>query len=110
VWFPLWNNRVPAEAVAYSYKRVVLDYEAWRLLTSAFSHLDIFHLVFNVTSMWACRLAEWELGSWRFAMQSLALIIASKLVSLSIYHVLYQRFSIRRWAAGYVALAGSGRD
>lgn len=96
IWFPLWNNRVSAETVAFSYKKVLEDREYWRLFTAALSHLEFFHLVFNMTSLWSCRAAELIYGSWYFFMLSIALLVSSKLITLAIYHVMITHFGLTR--------------
>lgn len=87
---------MPADKVAFSYKRVLEDREYWRVFTAAFAHLEFFHLFFNMTSLWSCRAAELYYGSWSFLMLSLALVVASKLITLGIYHMLITRFALSR--------------
>lgn len=96
IWFPLWNNRVPVDKVAFSYRRVIQHREYWRILTAAHSHFDLFHLGFNVMSLWSCRYAEVLLGSWVFFVESLTLAIACKLVMLLIIYGVHSRFRLTK--------------
>lgn len=52
MWFPLWNNRIGVDSVAFSYVRVVQHHEWWRILTASHSHFEPFHLLFNVMALW----------------------------------------------------------
>lgn len=52
VWFPLWNNRIGVDSVAFSYARVVQHHEWWRILTASHAHFEPFHLLFNVMALW----------------------------------------------------------
>ncbi|TFJ82740.1 hypothetical protein NSK_005933 [Nannochloropsis salina CCMP1776] len=86
IWFFLWNHRVSADKVSFSYTNVVEKKEWWRCLTAAHSHLDLAHIGFNVIALWDCRSAELWLGHWRFIVQSLALVVLSKLIMLAVVY------------------------
>lgn len=52
IWFPLWNNRIGVDTVAFSYTRVVTHHEWWRVLSASHAHFDPFHLLFNIMALW----------------------------------------------------------
>ena len=92
ICFYIWNNRVPVDKVAFSYAKVVKEGEWWRMLTGSHSHMEIFHLGFNVMSLWSCRIAELVLGPWVFFVQSLTLAIVCKLLMLAVIYIVTSRF------------------
>eukprot|EP00948_MAST-09A_sp_MAST-9A-sp1_P001633 g1633.t1 len=51
IWFQLWSHRVPASIVGASYLTVIEKREYWRLLTATYSHIDIWHIAFNGSSL-----------------------------------------------------------
>jgi len=91
IWFPLWNNRVSPDKVCFSYTKVVTQGEWWRCLTAAHSHFDLAHIGFNIMSLWSCRVAEMMLGPWVFFVQSLALVVLSKVIMLGVVYVVSSR-------------------
>ena len=78
MWFTLWNRRVEFEAVAISYRKVVVEGEHWRALSATFSHLDVLHLVFNVYGLWGCRDIEVALGSFYYFKYTCILIVRAR--------------------------------
>ncbi len=75
VWFKLWNSRVEFEAVAMSYRKVVVDGEVWRALTSTLAHLDVMHVVMNVMGLWSCRDIEASLGTFFYFKHTVILMV-----------------------------------
>ena len=70
IWFYLWNKSVPYEDVGLIYSSKVFlkslfnnieminDNQWWRGITSSFSHLNLLHVAFNMSSLWSCRSLE----------------------------------------------------
>jgi membrane associated rhomboid family serine protease len=77
LWFYLWNKRVDYETIGFSYKKVVIDGERWRLVTSTFSHLEVFHVLFNVYSLWSCRVMELQFGAYYYVQTTCVLIVCA---------------------------------
>ncbi|PPD87292.1 hypothetical protein GOBAR_DD15777 [Gossypium barbadense] len=76
IWFYIQKKNIGYQHVGVSYETAI-EGHYWRLITSAFSHISVIHLVFNMSALW----------------------------SLGIYHILIQRFKIeyfrRVTAVGY---------
>lgn len=92
-----------------------LSYEAaiegqyWRIITSAFSHVSVVHLVFNMSALWSLgvveQLGHLGLGVDFYLQYTLVLLILSGVLVLGAYHVLIQKFKLeyfrRLTAVGY---------
>lgn len=92
-----------------------LSYEAaiegqhWRIITSAFSHISVLHLVFNMSALWSLGVVEQlghiGLGVDFYLQYTLILLILSGVLVLIAYHVLIQKFKLeyfrRVTAVGY---------
>ncbi len=76
IWFALWNRRVEFERVGLSYKKVVVEGERWRIITATFSHLEMFHVLFNVYSLYSCGEIETALGSFYYFKVTCILIVS----------------------------------
>lgn len=108
IWFYIQKNNVTYAAVGLSYDTAV-DGHYWRLITSAFSHISVVHLVFNMSALWSLgvveQLSHIGLGVQFYLHYTLVLIILSGLLVLAAYHVLIQKFKIeyfrRVTAVGY---------
>lgn len=87
VWLYLWSKRVEFESVAFSYRKVVVDGEWWRMVTSSLSHLEIVHLGFNLYSLWNCRVVEALNGSLYYFQTTLVLMALSMALLTLMYHV-----------------------
>jgi membrane associated rhomboid family serine protease len=52
IYFYCWDKRVTYEHVATSYQKVVTEKQYYRIITSAFCHANVLHLVFNMSSLY----------------------------------------------------------
>jgi membrane associated rhomboid family serine protease len=81
----------------------------WRIITSAFSHVSVVHLVFNMSALWSLgaveQLGHVGLGVEYYLHYTVVLVVLSGLLVLGIYHVMIQRFKVeyfrRVTAVGY---------
>lgn len=63
-----------------------LDGEPWRILTSNYVHIGLFHILFNMWCLWNLgRLAERILGGWTYSLTYTMCGIAGSLASLWIH-------------------------
>lgn len=63
-----------------------LNGESWRILTSNYVHIGLFHILFNMWCLWDLgRLSERILGGWTYALTYTACGIAGSLASLWIH-------------------------
>ena len=67
--------------VGMSYDKVVADREYWRLGSSQLSHIEVLHLVFNLSALWSIGIAEGLLGQLYYLKQTALLFIFSPIVS-----------------------------
>lgn len=108
IWFYIQKKNISYASVGLGYETAVQGHY-WRLITSAFSHISIVHLVFNMSALWSLgvveQLSHIGLGIEFYIHYTLVLILLSGVVVLGIYHVLIQKFKFdyfgRATAIGY---------
>jgi membrane associated rhomboid family serine protease len=82
-----------APASQLSYSRAVRNfllqglgrYEAWRVFTSSFTHLQLPHLLLNAFGLWATRRCEWKLGSVSYLATTAVFMFASQVRTLFVF-------------------------
>lgn len=92
VWFYMWNNRVENSVTNSSYEKVVNKREWWRLITAAYTHLGILHLVFNMMATWNLSSLERAFGTLEFCKQLFVLVIGQEALCTALYWVMIKRF------------------
>ena len=113
LWFYQWNWRVSPASVGLNYTAVCKQGEWWRALTSAFSHVDIMHILFNMYSLTTFGPVEAAYGSWYYFRLTVIFLVsepclplqahplrlplchrqvATPIITLAFYHVLIHRF------------------
>ncbi|KAJ6810952.1 RHOMBOID-like protein 13 isoform X2 [Iris pallida] len=108
IWFYIQKKHIGYADVGLSYETAIQGHY-WRIITSAFSHISVLHLVFNMSALWSLGLVEQlrraGLGVEFYLQYTLVLILLSGLLVLGAYHVLIQRFKFeyfrRVTAVGY---------
>ncbi|KAK8364916.1 hypothetical protein V6Z12_A02G014900 [Gossypium hirsutum] len=108
IWFYIQKKNIGYQHVGISYETAI-EGHYWRLITSAFSHISVIHLVFNMSALWSLGIVEQldylGLGIAYYLQYTLVLVVLSGLLVLGIYHILIQRFKIeyfrRVTAVGY---------
>ena len=89
---------------------LTLGPQPWRLLTSMFVHIGIFHLLFNMWCLWSLgKLAERLMGNWNFLILYLLSGVGGSLLSLRLHPQLVSAGAsgaIFGVAGGLVALLG----
>ncbi|GLC35006.1 hypothetical protein PLESTM_000268600 [Pleodorina starrii] len=90
VWMWLLQRRVPPSAVGLSYQRFVGERQWWRALTAQVSHLDVLHLVLNVSSLWGLADQTEPEGvagaSLEYLRLSVLLLLTSAAICLALHH------------------------
>ncbi|KAG5530752.1 hypothetical protein RHGRI_025652 [Rhododendron griersonianum] len=108
IWFYIQKKNIGYSHVGLSYETAVEGHH-WRIITSAFSHISILHLVFNMSALWSLGVVE-QLGPMGLGVEfylhyTLVLVVLSGLLVLGAYHVLISKFKIeyfrRVTAVGY---------
>lgn len=108
IWFYIQKKNIGYADVGLSYDKAV-EGHYWRLITSAFSHISVLHLVFNMSSLWSLGVVEQlghvGLGVEYYLHYTLVLVVLSGMLVLGMYHVLIQKFKLeyfrRVTAVGY---------
>lgn len=90
IWFFLQKRSLGYSEVGMSYDRVVCGQELWRLVTSQLSHVDLLHLVFNLSALWSVGIVERSnvLGTIYYIQQSSLLFVMSPVICLGLYHAM----------------------
>lgn len=108
IWYYIQKKNIGYSQVGLSYE-TALEGHHWRIITSAFSHISVIHLVFNMSALWSLGVVE-QLGHIGLGVQfylhyTLVLVVLSGLLVLGAYHVLIQRFKMEHFrrvtAVGY---------
>ncbi|KAK9811012.1 hypothetical protein WJX73_006286 [Symbiochloris irregularis] len=73
--------------VGLSYERFTQQRELYRVVSSQLSHIELLHLLFNVSSTWSLRTAEAD-GLHQYLLTSLILMLLSAAVYLAMLHIL----------------------
>ncbi|KAM7266278.1 hypothetical protein ACFE04_004175 [Oxalis oulophora] len=108
IWFIIQKKNIGYSHVGLSYENAI-EGHWWRIITSAFSHISVLHLVFNMSALWSLGVVEQldhiGLGMEYYLQYTLVLVVLSGLLVLGMYHLLIQRFKIeyfrRVTAVGY---------
>ncbi|CAH9122417.1 unnamed protein product [Cuscuta epithymum] len=108
IWLYIQKKNIGYSHVGLSYE-TALEGHHWRIITSAFSHISVLHLVFNMSALWSLgvveKLGNLGLGVEYYLHYTLVLVILSGILVLGMYHVLIQRFKFeyfrRVTAVGY---------
>ncbi|XWS22220.1 hypothetical protein CRYUN_Cryun29cG0015700 [Craigia yunnanensis] len=96
IWFYRQKKNIGYQHVGLSYETAVQGYH-WRIITSAFSHISVLHLVFNTSALWSRvveQLGHLGLGVAYCLQYTFVLVGLSGLLVLGMYHFLIQRFKI----------------
>ncbi len=72
--------------VGMSYDRVLGDNEFWRCGTSQLAHVELLHLVFNLSALWSIGIAEQMLGTLYYLKITALLFLLSPVICLALYH------------------------
>lgn len=108
VWFYIQKKSIGYANVGLSYDTAI-EGHYWRLITSAFSHISVLHLVFNMSALWSLgvveQLGHMGLGVEYYLHYTLVLIVVSGVLVLIMYHVLIHKFKLEHFrrvtAVGY---------
>lgn len=93
IWFYMWNRRITFEHVSISYRKVIDQYQYYRIITAAFTHLDLMHILFNMSALWSVGSIEIWKGSLWYIETTILLIFLSKGFWLTLMHILINRFN-----------------
>ncbi|XP_038875918.1 RHOMBOID-like protein 13 [Benincasa hispida] len=108
IWFYIQKKNIGYSHVGLSYE-TAMEGHHWRIITSAFSHISVIHLVFNMSALWSLgaveQLGHIGLGVPYYLHYTLVLVILSGVLVLGMYHLLIQKFKLeyfrRVTAVGY---------
>lgn len=101
------HKRLGYEDLGMSYESIVVHGEYWRLIVSQLSHIEVLHLVFNMTALWSMGFVERQagMGVLYYMRVTLILLLFSGVVCLGFYYfiirVLKREQYTRVTAVGY---------
>jgi len=98
VWLVLMQRGLGYEAVGVSYTALVRGKQLWRVFTASLSHIDLLHLVFNLTSLWSLRFLEVKYGALWYLRVSYLLLVLSIAFTMLQYHLLITWLGIDTYA------------
>eukprot|EP01038_Epipyxis_sp_PR26KG_P008647 gene8647-11688_t len=105
VAYYLWSQRIDVSVVSYSYDSVMNKKEYWRMISSSFSHFEIFHLIFNTMSLYQLGMLENMLGSMLYLYLSFDIMFITMLILTLLYHVFIHYYNqpdyINQQGVGY---------
>jgi membrane associated rhomboid family serine protease len=109
IWYLIQKRGIGYADVGLSYEAAMEGGQYWRIITSAFSHVSVVHLVFNMSALWSLgaveQLGHLGLGVEYYLHYTVVLVVLSGLLVLGVYHLMIQRFKVeyfrRVTAVGY---------
>eukprot|EP00904_Undaria_pinnatifida_P003822 jgi/Undpi1/13440/HiC_scaffold_8.g03099.m1 len=90
VFVVMWRRRIAPASMGSSYRHLVVRSEWWRVVTAALSHSGLLHLFFNISSLWACRRIEAELGSWTYLLASAHILVLAEAFETMFLHAAHK--------------------
>lgn len=93
LWFWMWNRRVDFSNVAVSYEKSIQDKQYYRILTATVTHLNIMHILFNMTSLISLAQQETMHGTLWYAETTILLLLVSSFFWMTITHVIVTRMN-----------------
>ncbi|KAK9825660.1 hypothetical protein WJX81_006649 [Elliptochloris bilobata] len=102
-------RRITYADVGLSYEQCLERGELYRVWTAQLSHIDLLHLLFNVSALWSVSTAELgDGGTVMYLRTSALLLVVSGAVTLLFYYILGVRLGRERYlrvtAVGYSAV------
>lgn len=97
IYLYILNYSIDMTSIAYQYNYVVRDKQYYRIYTSTFTHLSIYHIGFNMYSLWSLRSIELQYTSVTYIIYTLLLINGSMLI-LTIMSYVLVRLDYRQYA------------
>lgn len=88
IWLWLLHRNLDYDAVGVSYRTLWRGRQFWRAFTASVSHIDLLHLVFNMSSLWSLRFLETAFGPVFYFRLSFLLLVCSIALMMLFYHVL----------------------
>lgn len=92
VAYMLWEHRVPADAVSFSYEAVVGRQQLWRTISASFAHFDLLHLGMNCMALWQFRGLEQAQGSLHYLCLTTSLVVLTMAACVLLIHLLKQQY------------------
>jgi len=87
VWLYTIQRNITFDKIAFSYERVIIHKEYWRVITSSFAHSGPLHLIFNLSALWSVKNLELLYGSVVYLKISFLLMIFSLVGVAAVYHI-----------------------
>jgi len=89
IFAAIHNRHAGYSDVGMSFDRVVGDNEFWRCGTSQLAHVELLHLVFNLSALWSVGIAEQMLGTLYFLKITTLLFLLSPVVSSNVHFCVF---------------------
>ena len=87
-------KRVQIAEYGFSYTRIVLHGEFWRLIPALVSHDDILHLVFDLFMLWSAAALELKVGSGQILSYTFLLLALTSSAYCLMYDIFIRRFRL----------------
>jgi len=100
-----YSKNIDYTIIGLAYQKVVKEGHYWRAVTATFSHLNLLHLLFNMSSLWSLGSLEQLMGPVKYIRDTFLLLILSTAIDILVYHLLITRFNretyLNTYAVGY---------
>jgi len=91
-WAKIKSKGLGYPDVGLSYQNFVVEGQYWRMWTASFSHISVMHLALNLSSLWAYRFIEHQIGLLQYLKLTFLFVVLSISMVIALYHIIIYKF------------------
>mmetsp|Transcript_20319 Transcript_20319/g.47478 ORF Transcript_20319/g.47478 Transcript_20319/m.47478 type:complete len:244 (+) Transcript_20319:3-734(+) len=88
VWLAIKKKNIDYGDVGASYQNFAVEKQYWRMWTASFSHISVMHLALNMSSLWAYRFIEQQIGTLMYLKLTFLFVVVTIWMMMGMYHLL----------------------